>query len=55
MDQAKSSDPAKYQSFIKQTNLQGVTGPVAFDEKGDLKESAQTLYIVKDCKWEVVM
>ena len=55
MDQAKSSDPAKYQSFIKQTNLQGVTGPVAFDEKGDLKESAQTLYIVKDGKWEVVM
>ena len=54
MEQAKSSDPAKYKSFIKQTNLQGVTGPIAFDDKGDLKESAQTLYIVKDGKWEVV-
>ena len=54
MDQAKSADPAKYAPLIRQTNMEGITGKISFDEKGDLKESAQTVYLGKDGKWEVV-
>lgn len=55
MDKAKSADPAKYAPMIRETNMQGITGPIAFDDKGDLKESAQTVYIGKGGKWEVAM
>lgn len=55
MDQAKSADPAKYAPLIRKTQMQGITGAIAFDEKGDLKDSAQTVYIAKGDKWEVAM
>lgn len=55
MDQAKSADPAKYAPLIRSTQMQGITGAIAFDEKGDLKDSAQTVYIAKGDKWEVAM
>jgi len=31
-----------------------VTGNIAFDEKGDIKDGAVTVYQVKGGKWEVV-
>jgi branched-chain amino acid transport system substrate-binding protein len=44
MVKADSSDPAKYLPVLaKTTNFQGVTGPISFDEKGDIKGGALTL------------
>lgn len=40
---ANSSDPAKYLPALKAINYQGVTGTIAFDEKGDIKNGALTL------------
>jgi branched-chain amino acid transport system substrate-binding protein len=31
-----------------------VTGPIAFDEKGDLKGGPITLYVVKRGKWDTL-
>lgn len=44
MVRAGSADPAKYLQALKETNYQGVTGTIAFDEKGDIKNGALTLY-----------
>jgi branched-chain amino acid transport system substrate-binding protein len=44
MVKADSSDPAKYLPVLAKTsNYQGVTGPISFDEKGDIKGGALTL------------
>lgn len=44
MEKAGSSDPAKYLPVLaKTTNFQGVTGPITFDAKGDIKNGALTL------------
>lgn len=44
---ANSSDPAKYLPELKNTNYKGVTGSIAFDEKGDIKNGALTLMTYK--------
>jgi len=44
---ANSSDPVKYQPALKASNYKGVTGTIAFDEKGDIKNGALTLYTYK--------
>ena len=51
MKRANSTDPAKYASEIAKTNYNGVTGNVQFDEKGDIKDGAVTVYQVKDGSW----
>lgn len=44
MVKADSVEPAKYLPVLaKTTNYQGVTGPISFDEKGDIKGGALTL------------
>ncbi len=50
MVKAGSSDPAKYLPVLAATNTVGVTGPIAFDEKGDIKNGALTLKTVKGGK-----
>ena len=51
MEKAGSSDPAKYLPVLaKTTNFQGVTGPITFDEKGDIKNGALTLKTYKGGK-----
>jgi len=40
---ANSSDPVKYLPELKKIQHKGVTGTVAFDEKGDIKNGALTL------------
>jgi branched-chain amino acid transport system substrate-binding protein len=51
MVKAGSSDPAKYLPVLAATtDYQGVTGPVSFDEKGDIKNGALTLKTVKGGK-----
>jgi branched-chain amino acid transport system substrate-binding protein len=48
MVKANSSDPAKYLPVLAKTNgYKGVTGNITFDEKGDIKNGALTLYTYK--------
>jgi branched-chain amino acid transport system substrate-binding protein len=51
MQRAKSSDPAKYLPELAKTpGYKGVTGTIAFDAKGDIKNGALTLYTYKGGK-----
>ncbi len=50
MKAADSSDPVKYLPKLKEINYKGVTGNIAFDEKGDIKNGALTLYTYKGGK-----
>jgi branched-chain amino acid transport system substrate-binding protein len=52
MQKADSADPKKYLSALKAIDYQGVTGKIAFDEKGDIKNGALTLYTYKGGKKE---
>ena len=54
MVRAGSADPAKYLPEVGKTNYKGVTGPIAFDEKGDIKNGALTLYTYKNGKREQI-
>ena len=48
MVKAGSSDPAKYLPVLAKTDgFKGVTGNISFDEKGDVKNGALTLYTYK--------
>lgn len=47
MVSAGSADPAKYLPALKAINYKGVTGNIAFDEKGDIKNGALTLFTYK--------
>jgi branched-chain amino acid transport system substrate-binding protein len=44
MKRADSVEPAKYLPEISKTNLEGVSGKIEFDEFGDLKGGAITIY-----------
>jgi branched-chain amino acid transport system substrate-binding protein len=50
MQQAKSSDPAKFLPALAKIKYQGVTGAIAFDSKGDLSNAALTLYTYRNGK-----
>lgn len=50
MQQANSVAPAKYLPFLAKINYQGVSGIVAFDVKGDIKNGALTIYTYKGGK-----
>jgi branched-chain amino acid transport system substrate-binding protein len=54
MKRAGSVEPAKFLPEIGKTNYQGVIGPIAFDEKGDLRNGPITIYIVKGGRWEAL-
>ena len=54
MKNANSTDPAKYLPELGKIQYQGVTGNIAFDEKGDVKGGSISLYQVKDGKWEYI-
>ncbi len=54
MKRAGSADPAKFLPEIGKTDYKGVIGPIAFDEKGDLKNGPITIYVVKGGKWEAL-
>src|SRR5689334_5725338 len=48
MVKAGSADPAKYLPVLAKTSgYKGVTGTIAFDEKGDIKNGALTLFTYK--------
>ena len=54
MKRAGSTEPAKYLPELKKTKLSGVTGPIEFDEKGDIKNGPITINVVKGGQWEAV-
>lgn len=54
MKKAGSTEPAKYLPALNKIEYSGVTGQISFDEKGDLKNGAITIYQVKKGKWEAV-
>lgn len=54
MKRANSVDPQQYLAVMPKTNFPGVTGQIQFDEKGDIRNGAITLYRVKDGKWTVI-
>jgi branched-chain amino acid transport system substrate-binding protein len=54
MQQAGSAEPAKYLPEISKVVHNGVTAKIAFDEKGDLKGGAVTMYQVRQGKWQAV-
>ena len=47
MKTAGSSDPAQYLPALKAIKYQGASGNIEFDEKGDRKNAALTLYTFK--------
>jgi branched-chain amino acid transport system substrate-binding protein len=55
MVKAGSADPAKYLPVLAKTSgYKGVTGTIAFDEKGDIKNGALTLFTYKADKREQI-
>jgi len=55
MVKAKSSDPEKYLPVLaKTTAYKGVTGTISFDDKGDVKNGALTLFTYKAGKRDVL-
>jgi branched-chain amino acid transport system substrate-binding protein len=54
MKRANSTDPKVYLPELGKTDYQGVTGHIAFDDKGDVKNGSVTVYQVKNGDWKVV-
>lgn len=54
MKKADSADPAKYLGELAKISIDGVTGKIEFDAKGDLKGAPVTVYEVKGGKWEAL-
>lgn len=50
MQKADSWEPAKYLPELAKIQYKGITGNIAFDEKGDLKDGTLTLYTYKGGK-----
>ncbi|CDG81747.1 branched-chain amino acid ABC transporter substrate-binding protein [Janthinobacterium agaricidamnosum] len=50
MADAKSAEPAKYLPFLAKVKYQGVTGLITFDQYGDIKDGAVTLFTYKGGK-----
>jgi len=51
MRKADSAEPAKYLPELAKLSIDGVIGPISFDQYGDLKQGAVTLYQVKGGQW----
>lgn len=54
MQRADSADPAKVIAALPKTDMQGVTGRLRFDKKGDVTGGSVTLYQVKNGAWTVL-
>ena len=52
MQKADSAEPAKYLPELAKIEYDGVTSKITFDQKGDLKGGAITLYQVQQGKWQ---
>jgi branched-chain amino acid transport system substrate-binding protein len=54
MQKAGSAEPAKYLPEVGKVELEGVTAKIAFDENGDIKGGAVTIYQVRKGQWVAV-
>ncbi|KAA0944765.1 branched-chain amino acid ABC transporter substrate-binding protein [Pseudomonas sp. ANT_H14] len=54
LEKAGSTDPQKYLPVLRTIDYQGVTGPIAFDNEGNLKNPTFTVYQIKANKWQPV-
>lgn len=54
MQKAGSAESAKYLPELAKISHDGVTAKIMFDEKGDLKGGAITLYQVQQGKWSII-
>ncbi|MFZ6758946.1 branched-chain amino acid ABC transporter substrate-binding protein [Undibacterium sp. Ji50W] len=54
MVQAKSAEPAKYLPVLAKIKHKGITGDIAFDAKGDVKDGTLTLYTYKGTNRELL-
>ena len=54
MQKAGSAEPTKYLPELAKIEHGGVTAKIVFDEKGDLKGGAVTLYQVQQGKWQAL-
>ncbi len=52
MKAADSVEPKKYLPALQKLEMQGVTGTVAFDAKGDIRDGGVTMYRYQGGKWE---
>jgi len=50
MQQAGSVEPARFLPALSTLKHEGVTGGIAFDAKGDLRDAAMTLYTYRQGK-----
>jgi branched-chain amino acid transport system substrate-binding protein len=51
---ADSAEPEDYLPVLAKIQVDGVIGPIAFDDKGDLRNGPVTLYQVKNGRWETL-
>jgi branched-chain amino acid transport system substrate-binding protein len=54
MQKAGSAEPANYLPELGKVVFDGITAKIAFDDKGDLKGGAVTMYQVHQGKWQVL-
>ncbi|WP_394780112.1 branched-chain amino acid ABC transporter substrate-binding protein [Undibacterium sp.] len=54
MQKAGSSEPAKYLPALASIQYKGITGNIAFDEHGDIRDGTLTLYTYKSGKRELI-
>jgi hypothetical protein len=54
MKAANSTDPKVFAAKLRATNYNGLTGKVAFDDKGDIKNGTLTLYTYKGGKQDKI-
>jgi len=54
MEKAGSAEPARYLPELTRVQFTGITGDIGFDDKGDVRGGAITLYRVTGGKWTVV-
>ncbi len=50
MQKANSTDPKKYLPVLAQLDVNGVTGRIAFDAKGDRKDAEMTIFTMQGGK-----
>lgn len=53
MKLADSADPARYLPLLQKVSFKGVTGNVAFDASGDIREGGVALYQHQSGKWQL--
>lgn len=55
MQEANSTSPAAYRSKLKALKYDGITGTIAFNPDGSLKQASSTMYQVKAGQWVPVV